>query len=99
MENIEIVITVRERGGTGEPIARRVALSFEGAEEDLGKLERYVSGIALKNGKNSDNKVCSVCRVEVVPPLQWWDTVNACSDCVRRAAIDIQKEEKNAIKI
>lgn len=41
MKDVEIEIIVRNPN-TDEVIAKRTALSFEGAEEDLGKLERYV---------------------------------------------------------
>ena len=44
--------------------------------------------------KKIKEKKCSVCQVIVKPPLQWWDSVNACSDCVRKAALDIQREKK-----
>ena len=44
--------------------------------------------------KKIKEKKCSVCQVIVKPPLQWWDSVNACSDCVRKAALDIQNESK-----
>lgn len=43
-------------------------------------------------------KICSVCKKEVKSPIQWWDEpYNACSDCVRKAVLEIQKDEKQNI--
>lgn len=40
-------------------------------------------------------KICSVCRKIGKPPIQWWEKpYNACSDCIRKAALDIQNEHK-----
>lgn len=42
-------------------------------------------------------KICPVCRREVKPPLQWWSSVNACSDCVRKAALELQNQTKQKL--
>ena len=46
----------------------------------------------MKNKINE--KICSVCKRIVKSPIQWWESVDACSECVKKAAIESQ--EKNA---
>ena len=36
---------------------------------------------------------CPVCRRIVKPPLEWWKSVGACSDCVRKAALEIRSKQ------
>lgn len=40
MKDIKIEIILRDRE-TGDLLAKRTSLGFEGAQEDLGKMERY----------------------------------------------------------
>ena len=73
---------------------------YEEAERDCNKAikmwnlmwkpfsEFFTEAIKEKN-------ICSVCQKEVLPPVQWWESVKSCSDCVRKAALEIQKKEKN----
>ena len=42
----------------------------------------------------TNKKICSVCKRIVKSPIQWWSSVNACSECVKKAAIELQERNK-----
>ena len=42
----------------------------------------------------TNKKICSVCKKIVKPPIQWWESVDACSECVKKAAIELQERNK-----
>jgi len=39
----------------------------------------------------TNKKICSVCKRIVKLPIEWWNSVNACSECVKKAAIELQE--------
>jgi len=43
-------------------------------------------------------KICPICQKEIKPPECYWESVDACSSCVRKVALEIQKERKNKLK-
>jgi len=57
----------------------------------VGYDKGYADGL-----KCQQPKVCSVCKREVKSPIQWWDEPsNACSECVKKAAKEIQSKKSN----
>lgn len=70
--------------------ARKLRFAFAGSyAAKLGSQRKTNNKLMEKE------KICSVCRKIVKPPIQWWDKpYNACSDCVRKAALELQAQEK-----
>jgi len=45
----------------------------------------------------TNKKICSVCKRIIKPPIQWWDSIEACSECVKKAAIELQKRNTKSV--
>ena len=45
----------------------------------------------------TNEKICSVCKRIVKLPIEWWDSVNACSECVKKAAIELQERNTKSV--
>jgi len=52
-----------------------------------------------KEEREKSEKICSVCRKMVLPPIQWWgEPYNSCSECVKKAAKEIQEDERETLE-
>ena len=40
---------------------------------------------------------CPVCQKVIPPHVSWWDNVEACSDCVKRAALELREKEEREV--
>lgn len=45
--------------------------------------------------KIKETKICKVCKNEV-DKIEYWESYEACANCVRKCALEIQQEKKSA---
>lgn len=43
---------------------------------------------------SKEKKICPICKKEIKPPECYWESVNACSACIRKVALEIQRSPK-----